>query len=104
MESQGLARYTIEGIGELRRFKLSVILLFAVCAPGKDRKLPPGPGRVTVQRVCTACHAADVFAAQAHTKKEWEDIVAEMSNAGATASDAEFKQIISYLAKTFPRK
>ena len=37
-------------------------------------------------------------------KEEWADIVAEMSNAGATASDAEFKQIIAYLAKNFPRK
>ena len=104
MESQGQARYTIDGIGHLIRFNTAFILLFAVCAPGKDRKLPPGPGKAIVQRVCTACHGADVFTAQAHTQKEWEDIVAEMSNAGATASDAEFKQIVAYLSKNFPRK
>jgi mono/diheme cytochrome c family protein len=104
MESQDRDGYTIEGIRHLIRFKLSVILLLSICAAAKERKLPPGPGRATVQRVCTACHAADVFAAQAHTKQEWADIVDEMSNAGATASDAEFQQIIAYLTKNFPRK
>ena len=88
----------------MRRFKANLVLALSVCASAADRKLPPGPGRATVQRVCTACHMADVFAGKAHTKEEWADIVAEMSNAGAVASDAEFKQIIAYLAKTFPRK
>ena len=97
-------RYTIDGIRYLIRFKVSLILLLSVCAAGAQRKLPPGPGRATVQRVCTACHVADVFAGKAHTKQEWADIVDEMSNAGATASNAEFKQIIAYLAKNFPRK
>jgi len=104
MESQDLDGYTIEGIRDLIRFKLLLISFVWIAAAGAGRKLPAGPGRTIVQRVCTACHASDVFAAQAHTRQEWADIVAEMSNAGATASDAEFQQIIAYLAKNFPKK
>jgi cytochrome c5 len=104
MESQGRDGYTVEGIGDLIRFKAGLIFVSAGLAAGAEAKLPNGPGKATVQRVCTACHAAEVFAGKAYTKKEWADIVAEMSNAGAEASHAEFKQIIEYLARNFPKK
>ena len=43
MESQGQARYTIEGIGDLIRFKLLFLLLLGLCFDGAERKLPRGP-------------------------------------------------------------
>ncbi len=101
MESQDWGGYTVEGIGHLIRFKTAVFLLSV--AAGAAQKLPPGPGKTTVQRVCSACHAVEVFAGKAHTRQEWSDIVTEMANAGAEATDAEFKQIVAYLAKNFPK-
>jgi hypothetical protein len=94
--------YTIEGISDLIRFKaIAPLLVFAL--PNTAAKLPDGPGRATVQRVCSKCHAVEVFSTQGHTRLEWADIVTEMSNAGAEASKAEFKQIVNYLARTFPK-
>jgi competence protein ComEA len=66
--------------------------------------LPAGRGRDTVARVCTRCHAATVFSSQQHSREEWGDIVHEMQNAGAKASKAEFRQIVDYLARTFPKR
>jgi cytochrome c5 len=77
-------------------------LAFAVA--GAAAQLPDGPGRATVQRVCSKCHAVEVFSTQAHTREEWADIVTEMSNEGAEATGAEFKQIVNYLARTFPKE
>jgi len=84
----------------LTRFNtLFLIPLLAAAQP-----LPPGRGRDTVARVCTHCHAAGVFTSQQHTREEWLDIVHEMQNAGAKASKAEFRQIVDYLARTFPKR
>jgi competence protein ComEA len=84
----------------LTRFNtLLAIPLLAAAQP-----LPSGRGRDTVARVCTRCHATSVFASQQHTRGEWADIVDEMQNAGAKASKAEFRQIVDYLARTFPKR
>jgi competence protein ComEA len=81
----------------------SAFLFLALAASAAD-KLPDGPGRATVQRVCSACHAVEVFTTQAHDRQEWADIVTEMSNSGADATEDEFKEIVNYLAKNFPKE
>jgi cytochrome c5 len=103
MESQVHRGYTIEGIGDLIRFKITCGLLLACTAPAAD-SLPDAPGKATVQRVCSGCHAIEVFAGKPHTRQEWSEIVDEMKNAGAKASKAEFRQIVAYLAKAFPKR
>jgi hypothetical protein len=95
-----VALYNRDGIPYLKRFNaVLVIPLLAAAQP-----LPPGRGRDVVQRVCTKCHAATVFETQRHTRREWADIVREMQNAGAKASKTEFRAIVEYLAKTFPKR
>jgi competence protein ComEA len=64
--------------------------------------LPDGPGKVTVQRVCGNCHAAQIVMEKKASKEGWERIVADMAEKGATATDAEFDQVITYLTKYFP--
>ena len=61
------------------RFKIGVGLTIAMAAWGQG-KLPPGPGKATVLRVCSKCHAVEVFSKQAHTKAEWADIVTEIAD------------------------
>ena len=84
----------------MKRFNaLLAIPLLAAAQP-----LPAGRGRDVVHRVCTKCHAATVFTTQSHTREEWADIVQEMRNAGAKGSKAEFRTIVDYLARAFPKR
>jgi competence protein ComEA len=63
--------------------------------------LPPGPGRDTLLRVCSACHDPDIVAHQSLDAQGWKDTVNTMADRGATATDAELGQITDYLIKSF---
>jgi hypothetical protein len=93
-------RYTVE----LTRFKALWPVFVLAARAGVAQGLPKGRGRDAVQRVCSRCHAVTVILNQGHTRTEWADIVEEMENYGAAARRAEFRQIVDYLARNFPRK
>src|SRR5271170_680460 len=71
-------------------------------AGSRAADLPDGPGKVTVQRVCGTCHAAQIVMSRKASKEGWERIVADMVEKGATATDAEFDEVLVYLVKNFP--
>jgi quinoprotein glucose dehydrogenase len=64
---------------------------------------PPGPGREVMLRVCSACHSANWSASRRMDAKEWNDLVQAMAGRGAVATDEEFDEISTYLARSFPR-
>ena len=64
--------------------------------------LPAGGGRDVETRVCSQCHTPERPATERHDLAGWNDIINQMVNNGAVASDAEFDQIATYLAKSFP--
>ena len=64
--------------------------------------LPDGPGRDVMIKVCSQCHSPDVAANQELDKAGWKDLVDQMASKGATATDAEFDQIVTYLSAAFP--
>jgi quinoprotein glucose dehydrogenase len=64
---------------------------------------PQGPGRDVTLRTCAGCHSLSVISAQRHTAPDWNDLVQVMAGRGANATDAEFDQIATYLAKAFPK-
>jgi cytochrome c5 len=66
-----------------------------------DIPLPEGKGRELVERVCTNCHSSAVFAGNPGGVTHWNLIVAQMIQKGAAATDAEFSQIVQYLAERF---
>jgi competence protein ComEA len=78
----------------------SALILLGACSTAAD--LPDGPGKVTVQRVCGNCHAAQIVMGRKASKEGWERIVADMVEKGATATDAEFDEVMVYLVKNFP--
>ncbi len=81
--------------------KISCVLVLAgACSRAAD--LPDGPGKVTVQRVCGNCHAAQIVMGRKASKEGWERIVSDMVEKGATATDAEFDEVLVYLTKNFP--
>jgi quinoprotein glucose dehydrogenase len=71
--------------------------------PSTQNHLPPGPGHDLTVRVCSGCHSPEVAANQRLTPQEWNSLVQSMAARGAVATDNEFDQITSYLARSFPR-
>ena len=65
-------------------------------------KLPAGEGRDVMIRVCSQCHAPEQAADQQLDKAGWKDLVDQMASKGAEATEAEFEQIVQYLATAFP--
>ena len=76
--------------------------LFLTVAKAQE-KLPKGPGRETLLRVCGACHSAENVAGMAKTREEWGALVGEMVADGAQGTDDEFNEIVDYLAAHFPK-
>src|ERR1700675_756087 len=77
-------------------------ILFLTVANAQE-KLPNGPGRETLKRVCSPCHSAENVAGMAKTREEWGALVGEMAADGAQATEAEFNEIVDYLAAHFPK-
>jgi cytochrome c oxidase cbb3-type subunit 3 len=90
------------------RFIRNWVLLLAGFAPlfafGQTpvSQLPDGPNRETVQRICSTCHAVQMFLGRGMTREQWGGVVSNMIGRGAKISDEEFDQIVDYLAKTLP--
>jgi hypothetical protein len=63
--------------------------------------LPDGPGKVPLQRICSACHAPEIVVGKRETKERWDEIVSSMVEKGAVGTDEEFNQIVDYLAANF---
>jgi competence protein ComEA len=70
-----------------------------IAALGKG--MPDGPGRDLTVRVCAQCHEPQRAAALRLTRDGWEGVISKMVSLGAKATDAEFVQIIDYLAENY---
>ena len=66
--------------------------------PDNDDPLPDGKGKDVTQRVCSGCHAVNVFSKQRHTPEKWASIVDTMVSRGMDASDADLDTINTYLS------
>jgi mono/diheme cytochrome c family protein len=63
--------------------------------------LPDGPGREVVVKVCTSCHGPEKFVWHEGNEDHWQAVVDKMISKGATATNAEFDQVVAYLSKNF---
>ncbi|HET7086587.1 MAG TPA: hypothetical protein VFI23_17610 [Rhizomicrobium sp.] len=87
------------------RIVAAIALLGLASAPAwadDYKSLPEGPGRDVMVRVCSQCHSPEIAAQQKLDSQGWKDLVNQMANNGANASDAEFDTIAKYLAGSFP--
>jgi cytochrome c553 len=66
--------------------------------------LPKGDGREAVLKVCGGCHEAAIVAGKKLTKPEWADLVDQMLEKGANATEKEVQSIVDYLSKYFGRE
>jgi mono/diheme cytochrome c family protein len=88
-------------------FRLGLIASIAggsALAGPSGTQLPDGPGKATMQKICSGCHAPEIVLGRHETKDGWEQIVSDMVNKGANGTDDEFDQIINYLATNFPKR
>src|SRR6185295_11643447 len=83
----------------------AVVLFGLVATPALAddfKSLPEGPGRDVMVRVCAQCHSPEIAAQQKLDAQGWKDLVNQMANNGANATDAEFDTIAKYLTTAFP--
>src|SRR5438270_2558874 len=86
-------------------FTFSLVLAsMALFAQSVDRtaQLPDDPGRETVKKICAACHPAELVLGKGMSREQWGGIVSNMISRGAKGTDAEFAQVVDYLAKNLP--
>jgi competence protein ComEA len=80
--------------GQMRTFTPEEIAAMAAT-------MPAGPARELTVKVCAQCHEPNRAAALRLTREGWEGVVQKMTGLGAQASEAEFAQIVDYLAENF---
>jgi cytochrome c5 len=74
-------------------------------AQNAPKALPDGAGKDIFVRVCSKCHSTDIPASQHKNADEWTNVLIDMRNKGAEASDEEMEQILKYLVTNFgPKK
>ena len=80
------------------------LVLFAMLAQDKPQDpLPEGEGKKLVVKLCTDCHGVEQIVAKKRTKEEWDAVISDMVQKGATGKDDEFDAIVAYLVKNFGR-
>jgi cytochrome c5 len=73
----------------------------AGAAPAVLAPLPSGSGKDLVEARCVTCHDLLRIVTARRQKSDWDAIVANMINRGATATPDERQTIVSYLATQF---
>jgi virginiamycin B lyase len=85
-----------------KSFVLIGAVLFAGPSALAQTALPDGPGKITVQNACAACHELSRVTGAGHSRADWENVLHMMVNAGAKVPPDQFPVVVDYLAKNFP--
>jgi competence protein ComEA len=92
-----------------REMKVVFLMLCGLaCAPAADEKdiarLPDGPGKEVVGKICVSCHDSGNFRKARFTSEEWTDSVDDMVQRGASGTPAEIEAVVAYLTKNFGKE
>jgi competence protein ComEA len=85
----------------MKLFALVVCPLFVISIARAQDDIPAGPGKDTVQRVCTACHDLGAVQTMSGDKDTWQSVADDMRSRGADGTDEDFKTVVAYLSKYF---
>lgn len=91
---------------DLRRFArgtagIFVLLLTLPAVATSQTPLPDGPGRKTVEKLCSKCHGLALLFAPRRTKAAWQKSVDQMASLGVEGTEEEFAAIVDYLTRHF---
>ena len=76
------------------------LLLFITTQQGQP-ELPDGPGKATVQKICTSCHTLAVVVSQRRTRPAWQKVADDMTARGMNAEDQEVDAAVGYFTRFF---
>jgi competence protein ComEA len=79
----------------------SLSLMFGLPPDKSAELLPDGPGKETVMRICSACHAMDNIRKRRLSRDAWSEKIQDMVERGAQGSDAELSEVLDYLSANF---
>jgi cytochrome c5 len=60
--------------------------------------LPDGPGKDVSLRVCTSCHAAQLWSGSRLSQAAWEDTIKRMIDRGLAITRDDYKTVLDYLS------
>jgi mono/diheme cytochrome c family protein len=72
-------------------------------AAATSAALPDGEGKAPVIKVCGHCHGVETFSRMRMTRAEWQVIVTDMVQRGATGAETEMQAVMDYLGKYMAR-
>jgi competence protein ComEA len=79
---------------------MAACLSVAIAAAADKPKMPDGPGKDTMVRVCSSCHGPEIVLGRHLTRDGWSQIIMNMIQRGAQGTDDEFADIADYLTNT----
>jgi competence protein ComEA len=65
-------------------------------------QLPDAPGKAETVKLCSECHEVERAISQRQNAAGWQETIGKMTSLGMTATDAEMRKVVEYLAKNFP--
>jgi len=70
---------------------------------GQEKKstLPDGPGKESLEKVCSGCHEVETLTATRRTRIGWQQMIEDMIGRGADGSEEEMAAVVSYLTAFF---
>jgi len=79
----------------------AALLATAVAIPGTAAALPDGPGRGTVEAVCTTCHRTNLIErSSGYDRPQWDTLIGTMMD---LSDDPDTREaVLDYLAQAFP--
>jgi competence protein ComEA len=80
---------------------VSLLAPAVACAQEPEYKLPNGPGKPVLEKICSKCHDLEEVVRTRNTRENWEMVVDEMIARGAEGTDQEIELIIDYLSTHF---
>ena len=91
--------------------RIYLLMATAVCtlnlggtqARAQALALPAGPGKVTTEKVCGACHGAELMIGRQESRETWGAIVDDMMQRGAQGTQDEFYEVVEYLSANFSK-
>ncbi len=89
----------------MRKFCFAVLgpSLATGLAFGQALALPAGAGKATTEKVCGACHGAELMIGRQETRETWAAITDDMVQRGAQGTPEEFYEVVDYLSTNFSK-
>jgi len=93
------SRLLRESVGRVRYY-LFVLPAFSMLMLAQ--KLPEGPGRAELEKMCKQCHELARSVSLRQDRDGWDQTMTKMAAFGMKASDKDYALVREYLTKNFP--